>query len=284
MQIKKVGIIGQGLMGSGIAQVMAQSGYEITVFDSYAPCLAGAYAKLEKSYGKAVDKGRMTKEEADAALANVTVAERLEDVAGSDMVIEVIVENIELKKQLFKQLDGICQPDTIFASNTSSTCITEMAFTTQRPDKFIGMHFFNPVPAMKLVEVIRGLATSDDTYNTIRELAVSLEKDPVEVKDNPGFVVNRILIPMINEAVFVLQDGVASAEDIDKALKLGANHPLGPLALADLIGLDTCLSIMDVLYMNFGDSKYRAAYLLRKMVKGGKLGRKSGEGFFSYSK
>ena len=283
MQIKTVGIIGQGLMGSGIAQVMAQSGYKIVVFDSYAPCLAGAYAKLEKSFEKAIAKGRMDKAAADAALANVTVAEKLEDMANCDMVIEVIVENIELKEALFKQLDAICGPDTIFASNTSSTCITEMAFKTSRPDKFIGMHFFNPVPAMKLVEIIRGLATSDETFNTIREIAVSLGKDPVEVHDNPGFVVNRILIPMINEAVFVLQDGVASAEDIDKAMKLGANHPMGPLALADLIGLDTCLSIMDVLYANFADSKYRAAYLLRKMVRGGKLGRKSGEGFFKYN-
>ena len=204
--------------------------------------------------------------------------------ADADLVLEAIVENIDIKKNLFKELDGICKPETIFATNTSSISITLIASATKREDKFIGMHFFNPATVMKLVEVIRGLHTSDETFKTIYDLSAEIGKTPVEVKEGPGFVVNRILIPMINEAIMVLEEGLASAEDIDTAMKLGCNHPMGPLALADLIGLDTCLHIMDVFYAETCDSKYRAARLLRQMVRGGKLGRKTGAGFFDYSK
>jgi len=284
MEIKTIGVIGQGIMGSGIVQVAAASGYKVIAYARNPERLAAAMAKVEKNYVKSVEKGRMTQEAADAAKANITSTSDLAGVAGADLVIEVISENMDIKKDMFAKLEEICPAETIFASNTSSTSITEIAFSTKRPEKFIGMHFFNPVPAMKLVEVIRGMATDDDTFNTVYEVTKALGKDPVVVKDSPGFVVNRVLIPMINEAAMILQEGVASAEDIDTAMKLGCNHPMGPLALGDLIGLDTCLSIMDVLYNETGDSKYRAAYLLRKMVRGGMLGRKSGKGFFTYDK
>ena len=284
MEFKTVGVIGKGIMGNGIIQVLAASGYKVLIIGGRNPAAPGSSAVIKKAFDKMVAKGRMTEEAEAAAMANIIEATCLEDAAMCDMVIEVISENLALKKDLYARLQTVCKPETIFASNTSSLSLTEMACMTDRPDKFIGMHFFNPVPAMKLVEIIRSLTTSDETYKAVYDLTLGLNKTPVEVKDNPGFVVNRILIPMINEAAFVLQEGVASAEDIDTAMKLGCNHPMGPLALGDLIGLDTCLSIMDVLYNNFGDSKYRAAYILRKMVSAGQLGRKSGKGFFDYTK
>lgn len=282
MSIKKIAVLGQGQMGSGIVQISAQAGYEVLLYGRNPERVAAAVAKIGKSLDKSVEKGRLDAASAESAKANIHTTSTLEDVAACDLIIESISEDLALKKDVFSKLDACCPPETVFATNTSSTCITEIACSTGRPDRFIGMHFFNPVPAMKLVEVIRGLTTSDATYQAIFALAAALGKEPVTVEDSPGFVVNRILLPMINEAVFVLYEGVASAADIDKAMKLGCNHPMGPLALADLIGLDTCLSILDVLYHETGDSKYRACYLLRKMVSGGRLGAKSGKGFFSY--
>lgn len=282
MSIKKIAVLGQGQMGSGIVQVSALAGYEVLLYGRNPERVAAAVAKIGKSLDKSVEKGRIEAAAAESAKANIRTTSVLEDVASADLVIESISEDLALKKGVFATLDACCPPETVFATNTSSTSITEIACSTARPDRFIGMHFFNPVPAMKLVEVIRALTTSDETYEAIFALAAALGKEPVTVADSPGFVVNRILLPMINEAVFVLYEGVASAEDIDKAMKLGCNHPMGPLALADLIGLDTCLSILDVLYHETGDSKYRACYLLRKMVSGGMLGAKSGKGFFSY--
>ncbi len=282
MSIQKIAVLGQGQMGSGIVQVAAQSGYDVLLYGRNAERVSAAVAKIHKSYDKSVDKGRIDAETAAAAKSRISTTNTLEDAAGCDLIIESISEDIALKKEFFSKLDACCPPEVIFATNTSSTCITEIACATKRPDRFIGMHFFNPVPAMKLVEVISGLATSDAVYDEIFKLAAAFGKDPVTVQDSPGFVVNRILLPMINEAVFTLYEGVASAADIDKAMKLGCNFPMGPLALADFIGLDTCLSILDVLYHDTGDSKYRACYLLRKMVRGGFLGVKTGKGFFAY--
>ncbi|MDO4571892.1 MAG: 3-hydroxybutyryl-CoA dehydrogenase [Clostridia bacterium] len=282
MNMQKIAVLGQGQMGSGIVQVAAQNGFEVLLYGRSPERVAAAVQKIGKSYDKSVEKGRIDADTAAAAKARIRTTSTLEEVASCDIVIESISEDIALKKEFFQKLDACCPPETIFASNTSSTCITEIACATARPDRFIGMHFFNPVPAMKLVEVIRGLATSDEVYEAVFALAAALKKDPVTVQDSPGFVVNRVLLPMINEAVFVLYEGVASAADIDKAMKLGCNHPMGPLALADMIGLDTCLSILDVLYQDSGDPKYRACYLLRKMVRGGFLGMKSGKGFFEY--
>jgi 3-hydroxybutyryl-CoA dehydrogenase len=282
MSIQKIAVLGQGQMGSGIVQVSALAGYEVLLYGRNPERVAAAVAKIGKSLDKSVEKGRIDAAVAESAKANIRTTSVLEDVAASDLVIESISEDLPLKKEVFAKLDACCPPETVFATNTSSTSITEIACSTARPDRFIGMHFFNPVPAMKLVEVIRALTTSDATYEAVFALAAALGKEPVTVADSPGFVVNRILLPMINEAVFVLYEGVASAADIDKAMKLGCNHPMGPLALADLIGLDTCLSILDVLYHETGDSKYRACYLLRKMVSGGMLGAKSGKGFFQY--
>ena len=246
--------------------------------------LAKSMAKLEKGLDKQVAKGRMDEAKKADILSRISTTTELTPAADADLVLEAIVENVDIKKNLFKELDGICKPETIFATNTSSISITLIAGATKREDKFIGMHFFNPATVMKLVEVIRGLNTSDETFKAIYDLSAQIGKTPVEVKEGPGFVVNRILIPMINEAIMVLEEGLASAEDIDTAMKLGCNHPMGPLALADLIGLDTCLHIMDVFYEETHDSKYRAARLLRQMVRGGKLGRKTGAGFFDYSK
>lgn len=280
--IMKICVIGTGTMGAGVVQAFAQSGMPVVMKSRSQSSLDKATGKISKSLNKLVEKEKITKEAMDKTLANITTTTDYALFADADLVIEAAVENMDLKKEVFSQLDEICKPETIFATNTSSLSITEIAALTKRQDKFIGMHFFNPAPVMKLVEVIKGQKTTDEVCNTIVELAKSIGKTPVIVNEAPGFVVNRILIPMINEAIGIYADGVASVEDIDNAMKLGANHPMGPLALGDLIGLDVCLAIMEVLYNEFGDSKYRPHTLLRKMVRAGQLGRKSGEGFYKY--
>ena len=282
--MKKIGVLGTGTMGAGIIQVCAQKGYEVVMRARHESSIEKGLATVKKNLDKMVAKGKIEQAEADEIFGRVHGSTDINIIADADLVIEAATEDMEAKKALFAQLNEICKPDTIIATNTSSLSITEIAVASGRPDKVIGMHFFNPVPAMKLVEIICGLTTSEETKNTILELAQILGKTPVEVAEAPGFVVNRILIPMINEGIGIYADGIASVEGIDTAMKLGANHPMGPLELGDLIGLDVCLAIMDVLYKEFGDPKYRAHTLLRKMVRAGKLGRKSGEGFYNYQK
>lgn len=278
----KICIIGTGTMGSGVVQAFAQAGMPVVMKSRSQASIDKALAKMNKGLARQVEKGKMDQAAMDAVLANITTTTDYQDFADADLVIEAASEDMTMKKEVFTMLDGICKPETIFATNTSSLSITEIAAVTNRPAQFIGMHFFNPAPVMKLVEVIKGQKTSNEVCAKIIDLATKMGKVPVEVNEAPGFVVNRILIPMVNEGIGILADGVAKAEDIDNAMKLGANHPMGPLALADLIGLDVCLAIMEVLHKEYGDDKYRPHPLLRKMVRAGLLGRKSGEGFYKY--
>lgn len=282
MSVKTIMVIGAGQMGSGIAQVCAQAGYDVFLNDLKPEFVERGLAGIKKNLNRQVDKGRMTAEQLDEIVGRITSSSDLQDAAKVDLVIEAAVENMDIKAKIFAQLDEIAPEHAILASNTSSLPITEIAAATKRPEKVIGMHFMNPVPVMKLVEIIRGLATADEVYQTIEDITKTLEKVPVEVNDFPGFVSNRILMPMINEAIYTLYEGVATKEAIDEVMKLGMNHPMGPLTLADFIGLDTCLYIMETLHEGFGDDKYRPCPLLRKYVKAGWLGKKSGRGFYTY--
>jgi 3-hydroxybutyryl-CoA dehydrogenase len=280
--VQKVMVIGAGQMGSGIAQVFAAAGFDVTLHDLKQEYVDRGLSVISKNLARQVEKGRMSEEEKTAVLNRITPSIDLQNAKNVDLVVEAVVENMDVKTSLFAQLDEIAPEHTILASNTSSLPITEIAAATKRPEKVIGMHFMNPVPVMKLVEIIRGLATADEVYQVIEDITKKLNKVPVEVNDFPGFVSNRILMPMINEAIYTLYEGVATPEAIDEVMRLGMNHPMGPLTLADFIGLDTCLYIMETLHEGFGDDKYRPCPLLRKYVKAGWLGRKTGRGFYVY--
>ena len=282
MGIQKVMVIGAGQMGSGIAQVCAQAGYDVKLNDMKQEYFERGLGVMTKNLTRDVEKGRKTEDEKVAILGRISMSLDLQDASDVDIIIEAAVENMEVKQSIFKQIDQIAPAHAILATNTSSLPITEIAAVTNRPEQVIGMHFMNPVPVMKLVEIIRGLATSDEVYKAVEDMTVKLSKTPVEVNDFPGFISNRILLPMINEAIYALYEGVASKEAIDDVMKLGMNHPMGPLTLADFIGLDTCLSIMEILHEGLGDSKYRPCPLLRKYVAAGWLGKKSGRGFYVY--
>ncbi len=280
--INSIGVLGAGQMGAGIAQVAAQSGYAVKLADATVELAAKAKGKLEATLAKLVEKGKLSAADKDAAIARITPVGSIEELADCDLIVEAVTEKVDLKLELFRKLDAAAKPGAILASNTSSISITKIAAVTKRPESVIGMHFMNPVPVMKLVEVIRALQTSDATYAATIELATKMNKTVVTAKDAPGFIVNRILIPLLNEACFALQEGIGSAKDIDEGVKLGLNHPMGPLELADLIGLDTVLAIAEVLHRDLGDDKYRAANVLRKHVEAGWLGRKTGRGFYRY--
>ncbi len=283
MNVQKIMVVGAGQMGSGIAQVAAQAGFQVHLNDIKQEFVERGLQTITKNLARNVEKGKMAEEEKQAVLSRITLSTDLADAKDVDFVVEAVTENMGVKTAIFKKLDEVCPPHTVLASNTSSLPITEIAAVTNRPEKVIGMHFMNPVPVMKLVEVIRGLQTADEVYQLVEDLSKQMGKVPVSVNDFPGFVSNRVLMPMINEAIYCVYEGVATPQAIDEVMKLGMNHPMGPLTLADFIGLDTCLYIMEVLYEGFGDSKYRPCPLLRKYVKAGWLGKKSGRGFYVYN-
>ncbi len=280
--MQQIAVLGAGTMGSGIAQVIAQSGYEVILRDIDEETVSSGWEVINKNLTRSVDKDRLTEAEKEETLARLTTTTELEAVADVDLVIEAIIEDMEIKQDVFSKLDEVCKEETILATNTSALSVTELATATERPEQVIGIHFFNPVPVMKLVELIRSLTTAEETFAQVESFIEEIGKKPVEVEEAPGFVVNRLLIPMLNEAAYLLHEGVAEKKDIDTAMKLGANHPLGPLALADLIGLDVCLAIMETLQEELGEPKYRPCPLLKKKVRAGQLGKKTGQGFYSY--
>jgi 3-hydroxybutyryl-CoA dehydrogenase len=282
MKITKIGVIGAGIMGSGIAQVCAQAGYEVIIRDIEERFVEKGLQAIRGSLDRMVEKEKLSREEAEAVMGRIKGTIKLEDIAQSELIIEAVIEKKEPKRALYQELDNLCDPKVILASNTSSLSITELASFSKRPDNFVGLHFFNPVPVMELVEIIRGLETSDETFNIVKEVVDNIGKVGIEINDSPGFAVNRILVPMLNEAAFALMEGIASREDIDNGMKLGCNHPIGPLALMDMIGIETILSVMESFYSEFGDPKYRPCPLLKQKVRAGHLGRKTGKGFYEY--